>query len=169
MNQSTTNYSNNGRIDIKSPNTNKLFQMYDRIPAHQCSTYRSPTEGIWNETPLSTVFFCQENIQMLQNAIRAGVYQRSKGKYIIAPQDCDTLKIIMRGIFLQNAANLPDNITQQVADLNKLVTDFSVQQVYGEAAGYLKYINDVSTLAVPIAHPVMTNNSDRQLEFKSWF
>ena len=31
------------------------------------------------------------------------------------------------------------------------------------------YVNDASTLVVPIAHPVMTSNNDRQLELKSWF
>jgi hypothetical protein len=41
--------------------------------------------------------------------------------------------------------------------------------VYGEAQGYMKYIDDVSTLVVPIAHPVMAKNTDKRLEFKSWF
>jgi hypothetical protein len=41
--------------------------------------------------------------------------------------------------------------------------------VYSEAQGYMKYIDDVSTLVVPIAHPVMADNSDRELEFKRWF
>jgi len=33
----------------------------------------------------------------------------------------------------------------------------------------MKYVSDVSTLVVPIAHPVMANDNDRQLEFKGWF
>jgi len=33
----------------------------------------------------------------------------------------------------------------------------------------MKYMDDVSTLAIPIAHPVMTDNKDRQLELKKWF
>jgi hypothetical protein len=41
--------------------------------------------------------------------------------------------------------------------------------VYSEAQGYMKYIDDVSTLVVPIAPPVMANNTDRQLELKPWF
>jgi hypothetical protein len=50
-----------------------------------------------------------------------------------------------------------------------MVLNYCIQQVYSEAQGYMKYINDVSTLAVPISHPVMANNTDRELEFKSWF
>ena len=159
----------NGRIDIKSPNTSTLFEMYDKIPANQCVTFRNPTEGLWTDTYLSQAFFSQQNIQILQNGIRAGVYQKSNGQYTIAPQDCDSLKIVMRSVYLQNAANQPNNITQQVAELNKIVLNYCIQQVYSEAQGYLKYIDDASTLVVPIAHPVMANNSDRELEFKTWF
>lgn len=161
--------SNNGRVNIKSPNTSNLFQMYDKIPAHQCSTFRNPTEGLWDETTLSNLFFSKENIKIIQNGIRAGVYKKSNGNYTIGEQDCDSLKIIMRSVFLQNSSNQPQNVTQQVHELNKMVLDYCIQQVYGEAQGYVKYISDVSTLAVPIAHPVATNNNDRQLLLKSWF
>jgi hypothetical protein len=75
----------------------------------------------------------------------------------------------MRSVFLQHAANQPNNINQQIAELNKIVLDYCIQQVYSEAQGYMKYIDDVSTLVVPIAPPVMANNTDRQLELKPWF
>jgi hypothetical protein len=163
------NKTNNGRVDIKTPNTSKLFQMYDKIPANQCTTFRSATEGLWDDTILSQVYFSNQNIQIIQNGIRAGVYNRSNGQYIIGPQDCDSLKIIMRSIFLQYSANQPNNITQQVEELNKLVLEYCIQQVYSEAQGYITYVNDASTLVVPIERPVMTSTNDRQLELKSWF
>jgi hypothetical protein len=159
----------NGRVDIKSPSTSKLFTMYDKIPAHQCSTFRNPTEGLWDETILSRVFFSYENIQLIQNGIRAGVYKRSNGQYVIGPQDCDALKIVMRSVFLQHAVNKNDHITDQIQALNQLVLNYCIQQVYGEAQGYLKYLDDASTLVVPIAPPVMADNTDRELEFKGWF
>ena len=163
------NKVNNGRVDIKSPNTSELFQMYDKIPANQCVSFRNATEGLWDDTYLSQAFFSKENIQILQNGIRAGVFHRSNGQYRIGLQDCDSLKIIMRSVFLQHSANQTNNITQQITELNKIVLDYSIQQVYSEAQGYMKYIDDVSTLVVPIAHPVMTDNTDRQLELKRWF
>jgi Family of unknown function (DUF5761) len=159
----------NGRIDIKSPNTSALFQMYDKIPANQCVTFRNATEGLWTDTALSTTFFSKENMQIIQNGLRAGIYKLSNGQYVIGPQDCDSLKIIMRGIFLQHAANQLDNIPQQIEALNKIVLNYCIQQVYSEAQGYMKYLDDASTLVVPIAHPVMADNSDRELEFKRWF
>jgi hypothetical protein len=163
------NKTNNGRVDIKTPNTSKLFQMYDKIPANQCTTFRSATEGLWDSTTLSQVFFSEQNIQIIQNGIRAGVYKKSNGQYTIGPQDCDSLKIIMRSVFLQYSANQPNNISEQITELNKIVLDYCIQQVYSEAQGYMTYVNDVSTLVVPIERPVMTSNNDRQLEFKTWF
>ncbi len=159
----------NGRVDIKSPNTSNLFNMYDKIPANQCATFRNPTEGIWNNTILSQAFFSEKNTQILQNGIRAGVYRQSNGKFIISPQECDSLKIIMRSIYLQYSANQANHISNQVEELNQMVLNYCVQQVYSEAQGYMKYINDASTLVVPIAHPVMADNTDRQLELKRWF
>ena len=163
------NTVNNGRINIKTPNTSALFQMYDKIPANQCVTFRNATEGLWNETPLSRAFFSRENIQIIQNGIRAGVYNRSNGQYIVGPQDCDSIKIIMRSVFLQYSANQPFNIPQQIEELNKIVLNYCIQQVYSEAQGYMKYVDDASTLVIPISHPVQARNTDRQLEFKSWF
>ena len=163
------NKVNNGRVDIKSPNTSELFQMYDKIPANQCVSFRNATEGLWTETNLSQAFFSQQNIQILQNGIRAGIYHKSNGQYIIGPQDCDALKIIMRSVYLQHAANQSNNIPQQITELNKIVLDYCIKQVYSEAQGYMKYIDDVSTLVVPISNPVMADNTDRQLEFKRWF
>ena len=163
------NKVNNGRVDIKTPNTSDLFKMYDKIPANQCVTFRNPTEGLWDDTSLSIAFFSKENIQILQNGIRAGVYKKSNGQYTIGPQDCDSLKIIMRSVFLQHAANQVNNIPEQINQLNKMVLNYCIQQVYSEAQGYMKYIDDASTLVVPIAHPIMADNTDRQLLLKSWF
>jgi hypothetical protein len=160
---------NNGRVNIKTPNTSSLFELYDKIPANQCVTFRNPTEGLWSSNNLSNAFFSINNINYLQNAIRSGVYDRSNKQYVIGPQDCDTLKIIMRSIYLQYSSNLPNNIHQQVNELNKMVLEYCIEQVYSEAQGYMKYINDVSTLVVPMSHPVMASQNDRQLELKNWF
>ena len=160
---------NNGRVNIKSPNTSDLFKLFDKIPANQCVTFRNPTEGLWNETDLSKAFFSYENIQIIQNGIRAGVYKRSNGQYVVGQQDCDALKIIMRSVFLQHSINQEFDIMHQIIELNEIVLNYCIQQVYSEAQSYLKYIDDASTLVVPISHPVMADNNDRQLEFKQWF
>ena len=166
--------SSNGRIDIinktQSPDLSNLFAMYDKIPANQCATFREPTLGQWDETNLSKAYFSTENIQIIQNGIRSGVYNKSNQQYVVAPQDCDSLKIIMRSVFLQHSANQPDNISQQISELNKIVLDYCVFYVYSEAQSYMKYLHDVSTLAVPMANPIMASHSDKKThKMPDWF
>jgi len=157
--------TSNGRIDIinktTSPDLSNLFAMYDKIPANQCATFREPTLGQWDETPLSKTYFSKENIQIIQNGIRTGVYKKSNQQYIVAPQDCDALKIIMRSVFLQHSSNQPNNIPQQIQELNKIVLDYCIFQVYSEAQSYMKYLHDVSTLAVPLATPIVETQKDK--------
>jgi len=164
------NRTNNGRVDIKTPNTSELFKLYDKIPNNnKCPSFRNAVEGIWTPNALSNAFFSNKNIEILQNGIRAGIFYRSNGQYVIGPQDCDPLKIVMRSVYLQHAANQPNNISHQIAELNKIVLNYCIQQVYSEAQGYMKYIDDVSTLVVPMSHPVMATQDDKLIEFKRWF
>ena len=159
----------NGRVNILQPDTKKQFALYDKRPAHQPSSYRDALQGNWNDSPLSVAYFSRENIIILQNGIRKGVYDKSKGQYLVGNQAEDVLKVIMRSTFLQYSANMPDNIPQQIKSLNQIVLDFCIKQVYGEAQGYQQYLHDASTLAVPIEHPVLSSTEDKTLELKSWF
>ena len=157
------NYSN-GRVDILQPDPSLQFSLYDKIPCDSKSTeYRDALKGNWKESPLSLTFFSAQNIQILQNGIRAGVYNLSKGHFTISPQCTDTLKIIMRSVFLSYSANKPNNISSQVSALNQIVLDYCIPQVYGEAQGYMKYKEDSSSLIVPLEHPVMSKPNDKQL------
>ena len=81
----------------------------------------------------------------------------------------DELQIIMRGLFLQYAKNQPVNIAQQINDLNKIVLDYAINQVWGEAEGYMKYKRDASTLVMPLTLPILSYSNDKQLELKPWF
>jgi hypothetical protein len=75
----------------------------------------------------------------------------------------------MRSIYLQYAEHSPNKITEQVERLNKLVLDYAVPTVYGEAVGYAKYCQDQSTLVVPLELPRHHDRDYKQLELKDWF
>ena len=162
------NYNTNGRIDILGP-IGPQFQLADKIPIKHSTSFRDALTGQWTDTLLSCTFFSGENIQILQNAIRKGVYDRSNGQYIIGNQSPDELKIIMRSIFLEHSNNLPCDIKYQIIKLNTLVTDYAIEQVYKEAVSYIKYKYDASTLAVPIATPVNTSPKTNTLELQPFF
>jgi hypothetical protein len=163
----TTN--SNGRVNILGPNTDLRFSMTDRIPINQCSSFRDAMTGNWNDTPLSDAYFSARNMKIVQNGIRAGVYNKSNGQYVIGEQNGDELKIIMRSVFLQHSKNLAIDIPGQIQRLNEFVLNYAVNQVYGEADGYMKYKRDASTLVVPLSSPVLTYSNDKQLELKHWF
>ena len=159
----------NGRVDILSPDTKSLFDMYDKIPAHQCTTYRNALDGQWDTSSLSDAYFSSENVMAIQNKIRDGVYTKSNGQYKIGEQDCDTLKVIMRSIYLQYSSNLPTNIPDQIEALNTMVLNYCIPQVFSEAKAYVKYLSDASTMYVPMSHPILPKENDKQLELKPWF
>jgi hypothetical protein len=159
----------NGRVNIVDPDPDVMFQMQERIAAKNKTTeYRGALEGTWESNLLSQVYFSAGNIQIVQNGLRAGVYKKSNNKFVIAPQNIDTLKIIMRSIYLQYAEHLQTDITGQVERLNKLVLDYAIPTVYGEAVGYLKYCEDQSTLVVPLEMPRHHDREYKQLQLKKW-
>ena len=95
----------NGRVNIMEPDPNVQFSFHDKIACDsKASDFRDAMKGNWKDSPLSLAFFSAQNIQSLQNGIRAGVYHKSKGQYVIGPQCVDTLKIIMRSTFLSYSA-----------------------------------------------------------------
>lgn len=165
------NSLNNGRVNLNAPNTSKLFEMYDKIPSKEHVSFRNPTSGIWENSQLSGAFFSKENIKILQNGIRAGVYEESNKTKIICEQDYDTLKIIMRSIFLENAKNIPNNIRQQIAELNQIVINYCIEQIMIELKGFMIYLKDITTMHVPIDHPKMSNEKfkNKDLQMKKWF
>ena len=159
----------NGRVNILNNTPNSVFNLYDKIPVEQnITSYRNALTGNLEDNMLSKVFFSKGNIIILQKKIMHSVYKSSNGRFEIGYQDEDTLKIIMRSIYLQNAANNPQNITGQVEALNQIVTDYCVPQICSEAQAYINYKNDVSNLAVPIQRPVSTY-SNNNLELKNFF
>lgn len=159
----------NGRINIEGPNISVKFGMMDKIPVEDCTSFRDALNGNWNDSPMSIAFFSSKNIQIIQNAIRAGVHNKSNGTYIISPQDCDVIKTIMRSMYLQHSVNLNSNYREQITALNKLVVDYAVNQIYGEIDGYLKYKRDTSNMYTIMPYPTSDTTKAKTLELKKWF
>ena len=117
---------------------------------------------------MSIAYFSKENMNIIQNGIRAGVHKLSKGSYVIAPQSEDNIKVVMRSIFLENSANLPTNISEQIKELNQIILDYCIPKVYSEAQGYLIYLHDVSNLATPMQRPTSSSYKTNTLQPNVW-
>jgi|TARA_B100001057_G_C22613175_1_gene857407 hypothetical protein len=159
----------NGRVNIVDIPQHIQFEMQEKIAVkNKASEYRDPLSGIFEETTLSKVYFSSANIQIIQNGLRAGVYNMSDKKYVVAPQNIDTLKIIMRSIFLQHAQQTEDGIKEEVTRLNSMVLEYAIPNVYNEVEGYIKYCRDQSTLVTPMDLPQKTDREYKQLEMKHY-
>ena len=112
--------------------------------------------------------FSSENIEIIQNGIRAGVFKMSNQKHIIDKQDYDQIKIIMRSVFLQYSLNQPDNISEQIQSLNNIVLEYCIPKIHSELVSYLKYKEDITTLPVPQDNPVFLG-VDKTVELKNFF
>jgi len=153
-----------GRVNFQNGTP---FFLQDKIVKDNRTTYDNLKYSQQNNT-VSKLFFSIKNVVILQNGIRAGVYKISNGQYIIDEQNGDSLNIIMRAIYLQNATNMPDKVTKQIEDLNNIVIGYCVPRIYSEVQGYIKYKEDASTLVIPLPNPISVY-TDKTLELKNFF
>ena len=157
--------NNNGMVDL--PTYSDQIKMFEKVAIKNKSTdYNEALGGRLEESLLATVYFSKENIQIVQNGIRSGIYDMSGDKkIIIPPQNINELKIIMRSIYLQYALNNSHNITEQIVTLNDIVFKTILPTLYGECIGYLHYLRDQTTLAAPIELPKLNDRDYKQFEF----
>jgi len=155
LNPTKFNIKQNGRENIINYNTYDKFKLYDQIKVKNKSTdYRNALQGSWCNCPLSKKFFSKENIELIQNILKKKVYQYSN--YEIGHQNENAIKMNMQNIYFEYSKNLPDNIQQQISELNEILTNKLVPKIISEATAYIKYKRDISTLNVPINRPIST-------------
>lgn len=158
----------NGRIDLTNDTYGTPLFLQDKIARDDKTNYYTTIKHTLQPSNLSNLFLSHQNINIIQNGIKAGVYNLSDKKYIIDRQSNDTLNSIMSSIFLEYSLHQPDNLTKQIQDLNTIVIDYCVPKIYGEIKGYLQYKYDASTLVVPLDKPISTYNN-KELVLKNFF
>jgi len=95
--------------------------------------------------------------------IRYNIYKLSN-KTIDRQSDTE-LKIVMRSYFLQYSKNDPNNLKEQLIDLNNHVLNYCVPKIHDELLQFKQYINDVENLPMPIERAQnMSSAGTRQLE-----
>jgi len=163
------NNNANGRVDIMGPNVSTKFSMMDKIPLTTKTDYTNVLTGTFERTRLSDAYFSQDNIQIIQNALRKGVYDKSNQKILIDQQPQDQIVTVMRSIFYQHSKNLDYNIPQQIQELNNYVINFCINTVFNEAVAYLKYKEDSSKMHIPMTAPIYSSKTNKTLEQKPFF
>ena len=154
----------NGRVIF-----NNQFMLADQVRAtKEVTPYSNSMKGLWYDTVLSKSYFSKENIKYIIDNIRYRIFKITNN--VVEAPDLDTLKNVMRSIFLKFSKNLKTNIKNQISDLDEIVIEFCVKEMSGSLTSYLKYIEDVSTMPVPLSKPNNTNiKGDKSLELRTFY
>ena len=111
----------NGRVNALTPVNNYNFIATAEIPTESTANIISRN---MNCTDVSSIFFSDNNVNLLQTGIYNKILNISAGKYNIGRQSDTDLKIIMRSIYCQYGKNAPNNNKEQVLELNTRVIEW---------------------------------------------
>jgi len=121
-------------------------------------------------TPLNSIFFSSDNIDLLQRKIHDQVLAMSGGKYSISRQSDDELRVIMRSYYLMFSRNDPSNVAGELEELNGRVVGYASGKIYSEVDFHMFYRKDLEDFAPAIANPVNVGvRGTRTGELKSFF
>lgn len=117
-----------------------------------------------SNTPLSEMFFGDENVKRLQKRIKREVYNRSNKKIkVLTDQDREDLIIPMRAVYFDNAKHLPTNIPHQVKILNELVINYIMPDLMTNVKQYFDYIRDINSPLKAHNVPLDVNHAGRKI------
>jgi hypothetical protein len=127
-------------------------------------------KNLYGETPLTFLFFSEDNIRNIQNLSKMLVYKQMNK--VISDQNVTDLQIVMRSIFLAYSEHpklidetmskdeislLLKQYTQEVARLNELCVNIIVPKVCSQVQQYLKYLEDAGSPIKPIPRAISTS------------
>ena len=141
----------------------KGFKIIDETKDLTGSNTRHLFKNLYGETPLTFLFFSEQNVNNIQNVIRYLVYKETLK--VIDRQNSTELLVIMRSIFLEYSRHpklidpnmdietiekLKKEYTKEVERLNELVINETVPRVLSALQQYMSYLRDASTQPIPI-------------------
>lgn len=154
----------------------KKFDFIEESSGLTGSNTRHLFKNLFGETPLTFLFFSEQNVNNLQDVIRYLIYKETKR--VIDKQNNNDLLIIMRSIFLEYHRhpllfdeNTPQEqidkllieYTAEVSRLNELVINDVVPRCLTGLQQYLDYLHDASTQPIPIERPKDTSVTGKKI------
>lgn len=155
------NYSDNKSFSKYQENISKI----DQNKSYYCGGNASMAiRGMQYEiTPVSELFFSNENIQRIQKKIKKEIKKQSKGKYTLdVDQDESDLILAMRAVYADNARHLPNQTIRQVKELNNKTIDYIVPDMLTNLKQHSLYIKRLDQPIQTLDRPVNVNNGGRK-------
>lgn len=141
----------NGRVGDVELSGGAIREQVDMTMVHDNS--QTSIKGILDDNAVNSIFFSDMNVKVLNDAMRYGVYQKTK--QVIGEQSQNELAIVMRSIMLQyaNFQASADQVIEEVKRLNQKVLLFCVDMISSNVLQQLQYLEDIKTLPTPIDRP----------------
>lgn len=159
----------NGRINV-SGNQDGLAYKNNNEKQNLCNYATEAISHTTNRTPLSDIFFSQQNMDIVQLGMRNMILNKTNGAYNIGKQNETELKIIMRAMFIQHAkyrTDIPINV--QIQEINRQVLNFAVPRIISSLNMKRKYLQDIQQLPMPLEHAKsMSTKGTKELELKEF-
>lgn len=110
------------------------------------------------------LFFSKENVEIIQRGIILRVFYETKKRFKIKPQNPQSIHVVMLNIFNQYARQLPNQIREQIKELNERVLQAVVPRIITEIEQYTEYIKEIHRPFQPIDRPLnMSSRGNRTL------
>jgi len=107
------------------------------------------------ETPLNSLFFSQENVNVIQKTLR----HKFKGEsgLSIDRQDDRDLFALMRAVFIMYEQNPYGDAVEQVKNINEVVVNKALEQIRTNVSQFMTYVRDMDQPIMPLATPENTS------------
>lgn len=105
---------------------------------------------------LGEIFFCAENIDLIQKQIILTVLKTRRVK--IPYQSEERLIIVMRHVFTTYARHLPCDFKDQIKELNDIVTTTVVPDIISAIELHFGYMDKINNELQPIELPIHVSN-----------
>lgn len=131
-------------------------------PGTASKNYAASVLKRYTDTPLSFLFFSEENIKNIQNVIKMLVFKETQ--QVIDNQDLNNLLVVMRSTYIeyhQHPDVIPETATAlekvellkayttEVSRLNEIVINDITPRILSGLVGYLGYLKDSSRVPIP--------------------
>ena len=114
---------------------------------------------------LENIFYSVENIDIINRKLIFEVYNITNKKFKIAKQNNESLIIVMRYVFISYAKHLPNNIKNQINDLNNLVLKEIIPNIVTSITQKVDYLNYIIERHPLLELPVSTNKSKTLISY----
>jgi hypothetical protein len=119
-----------------------------------------------NMNLLKSVFFSDENIELINKQLILNVWKRTKGQYKIGYQDTNKIVIVMQYVYIEYCKNLPFDIKGQIKKLNCMVVNETVPDIITNLEQKIGYLQDIEQRKPLLDLPVNTTNNNTLPSFR---